>query len=258
MPEFTRHEPGTFCWIELAAHDANAARRFYTELFGWTVNEVPMGDSGFYYILEKNGKAAAALYEMMPDMRAQGMPANWMSYVAVASADDATAKAKALGGTVMAEPMDVFDFGRMAVLFDSQGAAFSVWEPKTNIGVQIRDEDDTLCWNEIHANDLGKAKEFYTSLFGWNAKESPQYTEWSNGDTAIGGMIQSHTPQYPSFWMPYFAVTDCDAKVATARAGGAKVYVEPNDIPGVGRFSVLADPAGAVFSVIKLDLGEHG
>lgn len=255
MPEVTRNEPGTFCWIELASNDTEASRRFYTELFGWSVNEIPMGEFGFYYIFQKSGKDVGACYEMMPEQRAQGVPPNWMTYVAVESADAATEKAKSLGGSVMAEPMDVFDFGRMSVLADSQGAVFAVWQAKTNVGVQIRDEDDTLCWNEIHANDPDKAKAFYTGLFGWTAKESPDYTEWHLDGKGIGGMIKSHTPQYPSYWVPYFAVADCDEKVAKAKAAGATVYVEPNDIPQVGRFSVLADPQGAMFCMIKVQMG---
>jgi predicted enzyme related to lactoylglutathione lyase len=71
-------------------------------------------------------------------------------------------------------------------------------------------------------------------------------------------MMQSQAPpEVPSYWLPYFAVDDCDATVAQAQSGGATVFLPPMDYPGVGRFSVLADPQGAVFSVIKLELGPH-
>lgn len=256
MPEFTKHEPGTFCWVELATHDVNAARKFYGDLFGWGVSEVPMGENGFYYLFQKNGKEAGAFYEMMPDMRAQGVPPNWMSYVCVTNADEVAQQAKSLGATLMQDPFDVFDMGRMTVIKDPQGAHFAIWEPKSNPGLGIRDEDDTLCWNELHANDPEVAKAFYSAL-GWGLKESPEYTEFTASGKAIGGMIRSHTPQYPSYWMPYFAVADCDATVAKAKAGGANAYVEPTDIPTVGRFAVLADPQGAIFAVIKLDLTGH-
>ena len=256
MPEFTRHEPGTFCWIELATHDVNAARRFYTDVFGWGVSEVPMGENGFYYIFQKKGKDAGAFYEMMPDQRAQGVPPNWMSYVCVTDADKVAGEAQANGAQVMAGPFDVFDFGRMAVFADPQGAHFAIWQPKTHIGVTIRDEDDTLCWNELHARDLDAAKKFYTAL-GWTAKESPEYTEWYAGDKAIGGMLKTHSPQYPPFWVPYFAVADCDATVEKIKAGGGQVYHGPADIPTVGRFAMVADPQGATFAVIRLQLEAH-
>jgi predicted enzyme related to lactoylglutathione lyase len=256
MPEVTKHEPGTFCWIELATTDANAARRFYADLFDWTVNEIPMGENGFYYIAQKNGKDAAALYEMQQEMRAAGIPPNWMTYVCVTNADDVAEQAKSLGGTLMNGPFDVFDLGRMAVIKDPQGAVFAIWEPKKQQGVGIRDEDDTLCWNELHAKDVAAAKAFYTGL-GWGIKESPEYSEWQVNGKSIGGMIQTHTPDLPSYWMPYFSVADCDAKVAKAQAAGAAVYVPAQDVPTVGRFAVLADPQGAAFAVIKLDMSGH-
>src|SRR6185436_11017002 len=172
MPEVTSHEPGTFCWIELATSDPQGAKGFYTSLFGWTVNEFPMGEQGTYYIFQKNGRDAAAMYQKGPE-QAQ-VPPNWMSYVNVASADESAAKAKSLGATAMLEPFDVYDFGRMAVLMDPQGATFSLWQPMKNIGVQIRDEAGTLCWNELQARELGKAVAFYPQLFGWTLKESPE------------------------------------------------------------------------------------
>src|SRR5688572_19500988 len=133
MPNITSHAPGSFCWIELGTNDAPAAKSFYTSLFGWTVNEFPMGPNETYSIFQKNGADCAAMYQMPADMA--GMPPNWLSYVAVTSADEACAKAKSLGGSIYKEPFDVMDSGRMAVIADPQGAAFAVWEPKSHPGI---------------------------------------------------------------------------------------------------------------------------
>jgi len=253
MTNFEKHDPGTFCWIELATSDDKGAKQYYTSLFGWTTNENDMGEMGTYYIFQKNGRDCAAMYKQGADQ--QGVPPNWMSYVNVTSADDSVEKAKSLGGNVVAGPFDVYDFGRMAVLFDPQGAAISLWQPKNHIGVQIRDEADTLCWNELQARDLGVGKNFYAPLFGWSLKESPQYTEFHLGEKAVGGMLQSQAPKgVPAFWLPYFAVDDCDAAVQKSSGLGGSVHVPPMDIPNVGRFAVLTDPQGASFAVIKLEL----
>ncbi|HUP59973.1 MAG TPA: VOC family protein [Thermoanaerobaculia bacterium] len=255
MPEFTSHEPGTFCWVELATNDVGAAKKFYMDLFGWGVNELSMGPDGNYYIFTKNGKDCAAMYQLTPEMA--GMPPNWMSYVSVTNADAVAEQIKSLGGNVVKAPFDVMDQGRMAVIADPQGAYFCIWQPKQGIGVHVRDEPDTLCWNELQARDVDAAKKFYSGL-GWGMKESPEYTEWKVGEKAIGGMMQSQAPpQVPSYWMPYFAVADCDASVAKAKSGGANVFAGPMDYPGVGRFAVLGDAQGAVFAVIKLELGPH-
>lgn len=252
MPHLTSHQPGSFCWIELATNDADGARAFYTSLFAWDVNEVPMGEQGTYYLFRKDGRDAAAMYQADPS---QGTPPNWMSYIAVADADKSAAQAQSLGATVFAEPFDVFDLGRMSVLSDPQGAVFALWQAKSNIGVQIRDEANTLCWNELQARDLDAAKKFYPALFGWRMKESEEYTEWHLGENAVGGMLASKAPaEVPSYWMPYFAVDDCGATVKKAEAGGATTVVPPMDIPNVGTFAVMFDPQGAVFAVIKLTL----
>jgi predicted enzyme related to lactoylglutathione lyase len=249
MPHVTAHQPGSFCWIELATSDADAARSFYTRLFGWTVNEIPMGDQGMYSILQKDGRDAAALYQ---DTR---MPPNWVSYIAVRDVDATVEQAKALGGELNAGPFDVFEAGRMAVLSDPQGAHFAVWQARANPGVGVRDEPDTLCWNELQARDVDAAKTFYTSLFHWRMKDSPEYTEWHLGEHAIGGMLPSQSPPgVPSYWLPYFAVSDCDAATEKGRSLGAAVLVPPMDIANVGRFSVLQDPQGAVFAVIRLSM----
>jgi hypothetical protein len=253
MTVVTSHPPGSFCWIELATSDAASAKSFYTQLFGWSVIESDMGDGTTYTMFQRNGRNAAAMYAIRPDQ--QGMPPNWLSYVAVASADDATEKARSLGASVHAGPFDVFGAGRMSVLADPTGASFAVWQAKDEIGLGVRDEENSLCWNELQARDLDAAKKFYVSLFGWRVKESPEYTEYHLGEHAIGGMLQSQAPpEVPPFWLPYFAVADCDAIVAKAETLGGTKHVAPMDIPNVGRFSVLVDPQGAAFAVIKLNL----
>jgi predicted enzyme related to lactoylglutathione lyase len=250
------NDNGTFCWIELGTSDAVGARAFYTGLFGWGVNEFPMGESGTYAIFHKDGKDAAGMYQL--EAGQEGMPPNWLSYVEVASADATTEKAKSLGATVINGPFDVYDMGRMCVMADPQGAVFAIWEPKSHKGVQVRDEANTLCWNELSARDAGVAKTFYAPLFDWRLKESPEYTEFHLGDLAVGGMLQSEAPPHvPSHWLPYFAVEDCDAAAAKAESLGGRLLMPAMDIPSVGRFAVLFDPQGAAFAVIQLNLAGH-
>ncbi|HEU4889588.1 MAG TPA: VOC family protein [Thermoanaerobaculia bacterium] len=249
MPTVTSHQPGSFCWVELSTNDGAAARKFYSELFGWTTRDVPISDGEVYTIFQNGGRDAAAMYA---GNQGSGAPPNWMSYVAVENTDEAVIRAKELGGSVLAEPMDVLDSGRMAVLMDNQGGVFSVWQANQHIGVGVRDELNALCWNELQARDLDAAKRFYPPLFGWRMKESEEYTEWHLGENAVGGAMTSNAPpEVPSFWIPYFAVDDCDSTAQKAQALGGSVHVPCTDIERVGRFSVLVDPTGAAFSVIK-------
>jgi uncharacterized protein len=248
MPEVTKYDPGTFCWNELTTSDASAAKTFYTGLFGWETDEIPMQDGPPYIMLRVNGHNIAAMYQNPQ------APPHWMGYVSVDSADAAAEKAKSLGGAVIAGPFDVMDVGRMAVVKDPEGAMVSLWEPKRHIGSTLVGENGTFVWNELMTHDGDGARKFYAGLFGWNPKVSPEYTEWHDGEKARGGMLEMKDARFegvPPNWLPYILVEDVDATAARARELGGAVHHEPTDIPNVGRFAVLGDPQGAGFAVFK-------
>jgi uncharacterized protein len=260
VTEFSSHIPGTFSWVELATTDQKAAVAFYRTLFGWDVSEQPIGPGEMYSMFLMRGREVAAAYTMRPDERQSGAPPHWNLYVTVASVDETVKRAQALGASVVAPPFDVMDAGRMAVLQDPAGAFFQVWEAKKHIGAKILDEPGALCWSELTTRDPKAAEAFYTSLLGWTAKHNApsagmEYTEFGyHGRSAVGMLpMPSDMPAaVPSYWMPYFQVTDCDASTAKATGLGAAVMVPPHDIPQTGRFSILKDPQGAMFAVFML------
>jgi hypothetical protein len=258
VADFTSHTPGTFSWPELATTDQKAGVAFYRALFGWDLNEQPLGPGEMYSMFQMRGKPVAAAYTMRPEERQSGAPPHWNAYVTVANVDEAAKKAETLGAKVFAPPFDVMDAGRMAVLQDPAGAVFQVWQPNKNIGAMILNEPGALCWTELSTRDMAAAETFYTKLFGWVAKhatEAPmEYTEFSNqGQTSVGMMpMPKEVPAFvPSYWMPYFQVADTDASAAKAKTLGANLVVPPHDIPNVGRFVVIADPQGAMFAAFK-------
>jgi predicted enzyme related to lactoylglutathione lyase len=256
MVEKTHHEPGSFCWVELATSDAAAAKSFYTSLFGWSVNEFPVGEGMTYSMLEKNGKQAGALYQLGPQQK--GVPPHWNSYVCVASADDAAAHAKELGARVVMEPFDVMDNGRMAVVQDPTGAVFSLWQPGASIGARVVNEPGSFCWNELYTRDPKKAADFYSGLFGWkmNARHMDfgDYVIFENSEGMMAGMLKiaEEWGPVPPYWLVYFSVDDCDKAVDRAKGLGAKVTMPPMEIETAGRFALLSDPQGAGFAVIQL------
>ena len=259
MQETADYAPGTFCWAELATTDSDAAKKFYTELFGWTFEDSPVGPDMVYTMLRLDGKDVGALYKMTNEMSQQGVPPNWLSYVSVKSADESAEKTKANGATLLKEPFDVFTVGRMSIVQDPTGAVFALWQAGTHKGAAIYNVPGSFCWNELYTKDTAKAGDFYSGLFDWTKNVQQfgpmEYTMFQNGERAAGGML-APTPEMGEVhphWLVYFAVTDADAAAKRAGELGAQVFVSPTDIPGIGRFSVLQDPQGAVLAIIKLD-----
>ena len=106
MADFTSHAPGTFSWPELATTDQKSGVAFYRALFGWDVNDQPIGPTDVYSLFQMRGKPVGAAYTMRPEERQSGAPPHWNSYVTVTNVDESTKKAQALGAKVFAQPFD--------------------------------------------------------------------------------------------------------------------------------------------------------
>jgi uncharacterized protein len=208
-------------------------------------------------MLQHDGKNVAGL----GPTQGEGQPAMWTTYVSTDDAEAATARVRDAGGRVVMEPLDVLGAGRMAVFADEGGAVFSVWQAQSHHGAAVANEPGSFCWNELATRDIEAAKRFYGAVFGWEGDTSAygdvSYTEWKLGGRSIAGMVQMNEEwpaEVPAHWMVYFAVEDIDASTRKVEELGGKVSVQPTDTPA-GRFSVVNDPQGAVFSIIRLAAG---
>ena len=257
MSERTSYAPGTPCWVDLGTPDIDAAAAFYGGLFGWSVPEAENSEQtgGYRQAMLRDKPVAGA----MPLMQ-EGQPPVWSTYVSVEDADATAAKVREAGGTVIAEPMDVMDLGKMAVFADPTGAVFGVWQPGTFIGAEIVSEPGAVIWNELNTRDTEAAKAFYGAVFGWDFEErefeTGDYTTLKTGEDTVGGMIDitGRVPdEVPAHWLVYFAVDNTDATIEKAKDSGGEVVFGPEDISEVGRIAVLKDPFGAVFALIKPD-----
>lgn len=257
MPHIEKTAPGNFSWVELATTDQNAAKVFYSALFGWDVFDSPMGPGEFYTMFSLEGRNTGAAFTLTGDMKAMGVPPNWTLYISVASADETAARIKAAGGTLMKEPFDVMTYGRMAVAADPAGAVFCIWQDGDHTGIGITGVPGTLCWADLLTRDVPKASQFYADVFGWTYKVDEStpghggYLHIRNGEEFIGGMppAEHMPPGVPPHWMLYFYVTDCAASTEKAVALGAKVHMGPMAIEKVGTMTILDDPQGAGFAL---------
>jgi predicted enzyme related to lactoylglutathione lyase len=258
MGERTSHPAGAFSWAELSTDDVDGAKAFYTGLFGWDVEDTPAGPDMNYVMARVGGKEVAAMYQQ--GEREQGVPPNWHSYVTVASADDAAARARELGAELMGDgAFDVMDVGRMAIVQDPVGATVFVWEPRKSIGATRVNDPGSLTWNDLSTTDPEAAERFYSELFGWEFQKVPgpvDYWTITNGGRANGGMRVQHDQEVadgtPPNWMPYFGVESSESAVAKVGELGGQVIVSTSEVPA-GRFTVVRDPQGAVFALFEGD-----
>ncbi|MDX2530578.1 VOC family protein [Streptomyces europaeiscabiei] len=236
------------CWTELGTSDLEAAKRFYTELFGWRPETDPRQEAGGYSIAHLGDAAVAALAPLYQDSQ----PVAWNVSFAVDDADATAQAVRAAGGTVVLEPMDVFDVGRFAVAFDPGGAAFQLWQARSFPGAGLFNAPGALGWVELLTRAPERAKSFYTTVFGWSVNAGGHYTQWGLGGADFGGMItmdEKFPPEVPSHWLPYFAAEDVDETARIAAGAGGTLLMEPTTVPDGPRIAVLRDPQGAVFGV---------
>jgi uncharacterized protein len=253
MAERTEYTPGTFSWTDLSTPDQDAAKRFYSELFGWAYEDNRVEDGVYYSMALIGDKPVAAISPQQPQQREAGAPPSWNCYITVESADDTLAQAKELGATVHADAFDVIDAGRMGVVQDPQGAYFLVWEAKAHIGAGLVNAPGALAWNELATPDIDAATSFYSDLFGWTVTpfegmETPYSVITTSADRSNGGIRPTMPPDSPPFWLAYFAVEDLDAALAKVDELDGNVLLGSTDI-GMAKIAIVQDPQGAVFAL---------
>jgi len=253
MSERTSYQPGTPSWVDLSTPDLEGALAFYGGLFGWEFEDMG-ADSGHYHQALLDGCRVAGIgpaQEGAPPM------AIWTTYLATEDADARADAIRDAGGQVVFGPLDVFDQGRMLVAQDPGGGTFGIWQPGAHHGAERVNENATLTWNELNTRDLEGAATFYGRVFGYAFEDLPAvpsgYKLVKVGGNVVGGMLQMTDewgPEIPSHWMAYFQMDDVDAGFERVRALGGQVTFDPVESP-YGRFSVIRDPQGGTFSLIR-------
>ncbi|WP_372425481.1 VOC family protein [Salinarimonas chemoclinalis] len=119
---------GYFHWNELMTKDLAASKAFYGETLGWTFEEMPMDNGTTYAVAMVGGTAVAGLFDTS-HMGDEAGPETWFAYVSVHDLDAALAAARAKGGSVLREPFDVPQVGRIAIVADPRGVAVGWMTP---------------------------------------------------------------------------------------------------------------------------------
>jgi predicted enzyme related to lactoylglutathione lyase len=264
---------GVPCWIDTEQPDVDAAAAFYGGLFGWTFEDaMPPGAPGRYLIARLNGADVGGLADN------DGQAASWNTYVAVDDADAAAERLQSAGATVQSEPADAGEGGRVASLYDPQGAGFRIWQARRRPGTQAVNIPGAWNFSDLHTADVGAAAAFYGSAFGWEADDlgygwlvrRPGYGDHLQStvdpgirerqaeisvppgfEDAIAWYVDAAVNQRPH-WHVTFAVEDRDGTADQAERLGA-VVVDQSDEEW-SRTARIRDPQGAEFTVSQFTL----
>jgi predicted enzyme related to lactoylglutathione lyase len=158
--------------------------------------------------------------------------------------------------------MDVMENGRTLMIQDPTGAFLGCWQPNEQIGATRVNDPGCLTSNELSTNDIDRASEFYSGLFGWEFEtqetgDAPPYwlikhegaARGLNGGARALSSEQKDAGAVPH-WMPYFTAVSLDETLEKAKAGGATVHAGPIEIPA-GRIAVISDPQGAFLGLFE-------
>ena len=251
----SRH--GTPIWYELMSKDPLAARRFYSDVVGWQIDEeLPAGSTMDYRMISAGDGLIGGVLGLTDDMCKQGASPCWMMYIGVDDVDGCVAAITSSGGAVLLPAFDIANVGRIAMVSDPQGAAFYVMRGAS-------DDNSTACdperaghgaWHELHASDGTKATEFYTAKFGWGKSRGVDmgpmglYQLFSMDGRDLGGIMTDARFPRPA-WLVYFRVDGIERAAARIAEAGGQVIHGPMEVPGGGWIVNGLDPEGAMFAL---------
>lgn len=248
-----RRTPGTPCWASLLVHDVENIQQFYGALFGWDFEPGPR-QLGPYVRALLDGRTVAGIGRLPAG---RPLSVSWTPYLASDDVDATAETIRICGGTVGVGPLDAADAGRLAIAVDPSGAVFGVWQAGAHVGAGTSGEPGTVVWNELQTHEASGVGKFYEALFGYEARavasaDLDYLTLHLEGRpvAALHGVGQALPHDRGAHWMTYFEVADTDAATRQVVELGGHVLRQPRE--GMhGRLATVADPEGAVFTLVR-------
>jgi len=234
--------------------DVAAATKFYPEVIGWGTQQ--WDGSEPYTMWTASGTPLGGVVPLTSEHASAGVVPHWMAYVAVADVDATLEKARNRGATVVAEPRDIPDTGRFAVMRDPQGALIAVYTPANDMpgGEPAVGQ---FSWHELSTTDHSAAFDFYADLFCWKKMDELDmggtmgiYQMFGIDGQMLGGMMNKapENPMPPN-WLLYARVKDVRASIDGVKRLGGQVLYGPMEVPGGDEVAAVLDPQGAAFGL---------
>ncbi|WP_369146979.1 VOC family protein [Streptomyces sp. R44] len=253
MTEATPRSPGTPCWVSLMVHGIDATQEFYNALFDWEFVPGPQ-QLGPYVRALLGGKEVAGIGQLPPD---RNLRIAWTPYLAAEDADETAENIRCCGGTVAVGPLDAGEAGRMAICSDPAGAVFGVWQAEAHHGTVVAGPPGTPVWNELLTYETSSIGKFYRTVFGYEVEPivsaDHDYATLHVAGVPVASLhgVGNALPRDRGpHWMTYFEVADTDAAARLVVELGGQVLRPPRE-GTAGRLALVADPEGAVFTLVR-------
>jgi predicted enzyme related to lactoylglutathione lyase len=240
---------GAPCWVSLTSRDVKATEEFYGAVLGWQWRPTRLGDR--FRIALADGAPVAGIAGVAAMWQ---MAVAWTPYFAVASADEAVARAQERMGTVAVGPLS-FPPGRAALLADRDGATFGIWEGELYTDWETWRHAQPV-FITLHTRDAFDAAIFYGEVLEWASErhgccevgyEGGEVVLRSREDVVAriesGALEAAPDPTIRPHWQVHFTVEDVSACTRAAELHGGSVLSKGSDE------AVLRDPDGAQFTV---------
>lgn len=250
--------PGKFVWHNLVTTDAEAARRFYGELFGW---EFTIKKDGRYSVISYRGKNVGGIVDAtLSDKRPKA--GFWLTSISVPDVDQALAAAVEAGAKRLEDPRDIAGVGRAAAIEDATGAVVHLLTSENGDPPDVKEPPmNTWLWHELLARDPDRAADFYKNAFGYRVErlaDNPKKEYevlWSSG-APRAGVHKNPFHEEHSTWLPYIRVEDPAAFAKRATELGGRVVVPAHEDIRKGTLAVVVDPSGAPLALQKWSPGD--
>ncbi|MFF8827819.1 VOC family protein [Streptomyces sp. NPDC015131] len=253
MSEAARREPGTPCWVSLMVHRLDVTQEFYGSLFGWRFQPGPQ-QLGPYVRAVLDGAEVAGIGRLPAD---RDLPTAWTTYLASDDARETAQTIRCSGGTVAVGPLDAAEAGRLVICSDPTGAVFGVWQAAAHLGTAVVGAPGAPVWNELLTQETESVGKFYKTVFGYELDPAgapgADVVTLRVGDRPVAslhGMGSALPRDRGAHWMTWFEVEDTDAAAHRVTELGGRVLEAPHDDPA-GRLATVADPEGAVFTIVR-------
>lgn len=247
------HLMGKVIWHELVTPNLEAAKRFYSGLFGWSFRDV----GSDYSLAYSEGEAVGGIFQRPLPPGGHRQPL-WLSFIAVSDVDSAAHAAEQNGAKVLAGPKSHPNRGEQAVLSDPEGATFGVLASSSGDPPDYLANPGAWIWSAVLVRDPDQEASFYQKVFDYEvfdiSEGEPLQVVLSSQDYAratIRPLV--HGGRGRPRWLGFVRVDDAVSAASKAKSLGARVLVEPRTDRHGGRIAVIADPAGAPLGLMEWD-----